>query len=355
MASKSSTRLFSGQGEPLLIVGIPQTLSFYSYYPLWKTFLEGLEAEVVLSRPTNREILEWGIRDTVTDACIPIKILHGHVIDLKDRADYLLIPRMVSVDGRATFCPKFLGLPDMVRFSGAKLPPVIDSRVQATRYSHGLFSFFADIARTLGAKRNFRWVASGFRACRQQRIYQQLLLAGLLPREAMRHLETDPGADVAGVAVPSGSNPGEKLKVALLGYPYVLYDPFLSSNLYQKLKDMGVDPVTPELVPPRQIRRMSTFLPQNFFWHYSNRVGWSSLYYLEKPGRVDGVIHVTAFACGPDAMVGKFVELESKKKRVPFLTLTVDEHTGEGGMQTRLEAFVDMLRAKKEREGKGAG
>lgn len=334
-----------------MIVGIPQTLSFYSYYPLWKNFLEGLGAKVVLSRPTNREIVEWGIRDTVTDACIPIKILHGHVIDLKDRVDYLFIPRMVSVDGRATFCPKFLGLPDMVRFSGAKLPPVIDSRVKATRFRSGIFSFFRDVSRQLGCKAGSRLVAAAARACRKQRDYQQLLLAGLLPLQAMRRLESKPGTgvDFSTTAAQTGNSSGERLKVALLGYPYVLYDPFVSSNLYRKLSDMGVDPVTPERIPPRQMRRMSRVLPQNFFWHYSNRVGWSSLYCLEKPGRVDGVIHVTAFGCGPDAMVDKFVELESKKKRVPFLTLTIDEHTGEGGIQTRLEAYVDMLRAKQER------
>ena len=340
-----------------MIVGIPQTLSFYSYYPLWKIYLEGLGAKVVLSRPTNREILEWGIRDTVTDACIPIKILHGHVIDLKDRVDCLFIPRMVSVDGRATFCPKFLGLPDMVRFSGAKLPPVIDSRVRATRFSSGIFSFFKDVARQLQVKSKFSRPAAGFQACRKQRTYQQLLLAGLLPLKAMQHLERKPeaGADLSATAAQTGSGSSEMLKVALLGYPYVLYDPFISSNLYRKLEDMGVEPVTPEQIPPRQMRRMSRVLPQNFFWHYSNRVSWSSLYYLEKPGRVDGVIHVTAFGCGPDAMVDKFVELEAKQKKVPFLTLTIDEHTGEGGMQTRLEAFVDMLLAKKERAGKGAG
>ncbi|NLA26164.1 MAG: hypothetical protein GX878_02090 [Firmicutes bacterium] len=111
---------------------------------------------------------------------------------------------------------------------------------------------------------------------------------------------------------------------------------------------MGVEPATPERVPPGEMLRMSRVLPQNFFWHYSNRVCWSSLYYLDEPGRVEGIIHVTAFGCGPDAMVDKFVELEAKKKKVPFLTLTIDEHTGEGGIQTRLEAFVDMLRAGRE-------
>lgn len=343
------------QGELLVIVGIPKTLAFYSYYPLWKTFLEGLGVKTLLSRPTNREILEWGIRDTVTDACIPIKILHGHVIDLKDRVDFLFIPRMVSVDGRAVFCPKFLGLPDMVRYSGAKLPPVIDSKVESTRFRSWVLPFFRDVARRLRIKAGPGLPAVAYRACQRQRTYRQLLLAGMAPLKAMQYLDEKQGAvmDRQKAAAQGGNKSGKGLKVALLGYPYVLYDPFISSNLYRKLEEMGVEPVTPERVPLSQLRSMSRILPQNFFWHYSNRVAWSCLYYLDEPGRVDGIIHVTAFGCGPDAMVDKFVELEAKQKKTPFLTLTIDEHTGEGGLHTRLEAFVDMLLARKESLGKG--
>ncbi|HHX87274.1 MAG TPA: 2-hydroxyglutaryl-CoA dehydratase [Firmicutes bacterium] len=333
-----------------VVVGIPQALSFYSYYPLWKTFLESLGTEVVLSRPSNREILEWGIRSTVTDACIPIKILHGHVLDLKNRVDFLFIPRMVSADGRATFCPKFLGLPDMVRFSEEKLPAIIDSPFKATRFSNGIFSFFTDVTRKLGIKPGIRQLAAATRACQVQRTYQKLLLMGIHPLKALELLETGEKAEVnlPDAASGSGNGHGESFRIALLGYPYMLYDPFISSNLYQKLKDMGVEPVTPEQITPEQMCRASKILPQNFFWHYSNRVGWSSLHILENPGTVEGVIHVTAFGCGPDAMVDKFVELEAKQAQIPFLTLTIDEHTGEGGIQTRLEAFVDMLWAKRE-------
>lgn len=63
---------------------------------------------------------------------------------------------------------------------------------------------------------------------------------------------------------------------------------------------------------------------------------------------VDGVIHVTAFACGPDAMVDRLMELEAKKRgQIPFMSIMVDEHTGEAGIRTRIEAFVDMLRYRR--------
>ncbi len=342
-----------------LVVGIPQALSFYTYYPLWKTYLENLGAKVVLSRPTNREILEWGIRNTVTDACIPVKVLHGHVIDLKDRVDFLLIPRLVSSDGRDTFCPKFLGLPEMVRFSGEKLPKIIDTSLRATRFSNGIHAFLAGIARQLGVSSIRRQATAAKRACRAQRLYQKLLLAGFHPLPALEILERGEIArtdrlnsnqtisQMACSVSGNGGDQSELLSIALLGYPYMIYDSFLNSNLYQKLKDMGVEPITPERLTAAEMRQASRILPQSFFWHYSNRVSWSCLHMLNNPGLVEGVIHVTAFACGPDAMVDKFLELRSKQAQVPYLTITIDEHTGAGGIQTRLEAFVDMLRARR--------
>ena len=78
-------------------VGIPRTLAYYSFYPQWRTYLEELGIEVVLSPPTTKDVLDMGIRYTVTDACIPIKSFHGHVAALIGKVDYILIPRMVML------------------------------------------------------------------------------------------------------------------------------------------------------------------------------------------------------------------------------------------------------------------
>ena len=76
-------------------VGIPRTLSYYTYYPMWKTFLEKLGVEVIISDPTSKQILDDGMREAVADA-VPIKLYHGHVINLINKVDYIFGPRMVS-------------------------------------------------------------------------------------------------------------------------------------------------------------------------------------------------------------------------------------------------------------------
>ncbi|MEW5784411.1 MAG: acyl-CoA dehydratase activase-related protein [Bacillota bacterium] len=330
-------------------VGIPRALFYYTYYPLWQTFLEKLGAEVVYSRPTNKEILDAGISETVSDACIPIKLFHGHVLDLKDRVDFLWIPRLISPGGSVTYCPKFLGLPDMIRYSGMKLPPLIDGRLSLRGLPGGLYRFLRAAAASLGFNNLLAQQKALTLAFRKYRRYQRLLLEGVLPQAAFQEpprgrLEALKPGQTGVAKLP----PRSGLTVALLGYPYTVYDSFISSDVYQKLLNMGASVITTEQIPRRELLRMSRVLPQNCFWHYSNRVCWSGLSVLGQRA-VDGIIHITAFGCGPDAMVDKILELESKKTRIPFLTLTIDEHTGDGGVQTRIEAFIDMLQAIKEK------
>ena len=56
---------------------------------------------------------------------LPIKIFHGHVADLINKVDAIFVPRIISIAPREYICPKFLGLPDMIRNSISNLPPLM--------------------------------------------------------------------------------------------------------------------------------------------------------------------------------------------------------------------------------------
>jgi len=320
-------------------VGIPRTLSFFTLYPLWKPFFEGLGVDVVVSPESNKALLDEGVKETVNDACVPIKLFHGHVAALKNKVDILFMPRLVSLDGKHTLCPKFLGLPDMVRCSISGLPEIIDSRLDLKKGKMELYRFLYRIGKRFTDNR-IKIIRAIWRAKHNFSHYRKLLLQGLTPQEAFDCLDT--GHE------PQSGEDTASIRLAVLGYPYSLYDNYISVGLLEKLKSYGISVVTPEMVPERELRRMSKNLPKNLFWYYSNRVVWSCMYFLQKQS-VDGVVHVTAFGCGPDAMTNKLVELETKynTRKIPFLTVTIDEHTGEAGVATRVEAFVDLIRRKK--------
>ena len=72
-------------------------------------------------------------------------------------------------------------------------------------------------------------------------------------------------------------------------------------------------------------------------------------HYLESGA--DGVIGIMTFGCGPDSlMIDMVYRRAAKLKATPFMSLTLEEHTAEGGVVTRLEAFLDMINRRKRRQ-----
>ena len=83
----------------------------------------------------------------------------------------------------------------------------------------------------------------------------------------------------------------------------------------------------------------------NAHWSFEADIVGAGGYYLE--ARVDGIIIVAVFGCGPDSMMIDMVRHAARNFEVPFLQLSLDEHTSAGGLVTRLEAFIDMVSRKK--------
>lgn len=329
------------KSEVSVKIGIPRALAYYAYYPFWKEFFEKLGLEIVVSQVTSKQILDLGIKEAVTDACVPVKLFHGHVLDLKDKVDYIFVPRLVSVDKEktVTFCPKFLGLPDMIKVSIDGLPPLIDVRVDLKKGKGELLKICYRVGKQFGAG---AWsIYKAFRSGQKsQAEYQELLHQQYTPIEALQIID---GAQAKPPAVSE-----TKLQFAVLGFPYTIYDKFVNVDIVNKLRKLGIQVLTADMVPPHILLQQAKKVPKSLFWNFSNQVLRAALYYMEN-NKVDGIIHITAFGCGPDAMVDKMIELEAKNRgKVPFMSITIDEHTGEAGLMTRIEAFVDMLTLRRE-------
>lgn len=323
-------------------VGIPASLLYYLYYPMWRTFFNELGVQVVTSGKTTKNILDQGTREALADACVPIKLFYGHVIDIKDKVDYLFIPRVVCLNRKTVYCPKFLGLPDMIRYSIDAIPPIIDVRMDTRQGSFALVKAYLSIGKILGAPKSLV-IRAYLKAVGVLYRYNRLLRKGLSPEAAMYTLENQfGGGDLDGSTKYS-------LKFAVLGYPYAIYDSFISVNLIDKLRKYGVRVITAENIHPALLAlQKNCSLPKRLFWTFSDRA-LKTAHLLFNQNRIDAVLHLTAFGCGPDSLLNKFIEMEAKKHRdIPFMTLMIDEQTGEAGMTTRLEAFVDMVRRRKE-------
>ncbi len=316
-------------------IGIPRSLLFYYYYPLWKTFFEGLGAEVTVTGPSTKAVLEEGLGLCVDEACLPVKVAFGHVAALRGKVDFIFVPRLVSVFPREYICPKFLGFPDMVRSCVGGLPGLIDININLYRREKDLYRQLREAASPF-CRNPLRIAAAFGEALAEHRRFTERLEAGMLPDDAFGDRE-----------VAGGKPGGENWTVALVGHPYNIYDSFINLNIIKRIREARMNVVTADNVPGPVVDRYAGTLSKRLFWTLGRRMVGSAYYFMDNPA-IDGIIHVASFACGPDSMTGELIQRRARRTGTPFLSLTLDEHAGEAGIVTRIEAFLDMVAMKSE-------
>lgn len=314
-------------------VGIPRSLFYYQFYPLWKSFFEELGAEVIISDNTSRKILDDGVKKCVDEACLPVKIFYGHIENLKDKVDYLFVPRYTSVSKKEYVCPKFGGIPDMIRNTVEGLPEIIDTEINLRNSKRNAFKaateigrYFTDDAKAIN--KAYKTALTNYKAFRKQ------VKNGILPDELLDNRKYNKNA----------IEYGKRLNIAVLGHGYNLYDHYANMNVLYKLSHLGANVITVDMIDGKIIYEKSKLLNKKAFWYFGTKIMGSALHLLER-NDIDGIVYIMSFGCGIDSFICDLVERATRRtKNIPFIILTIDEHSGEAGLNTRIEAFIDMIR-----------
>lgn len=302
----------------MVTIGIPKAMFFYEDSSIWEEFFKSLGFEVVLSQDTNRKILDEGIRCCNNETCLPVKVFHGHVMSLKDKVDYVFIPRYQRTCKNEYTCPKVCGLPDMAAANLAGQIRIIEVKINMDSYSYDTKESLLNIAKTFKIK-PYK-VLDAFNTAWTR--YTQIKFK----ENRIRKIEGD----------------GNKAGLVVLGHPYMVYDNYISMGLIEKLKKRNIDVYTSGDIDFETKRRNAYPYQGKIFWDIGFELLGSAFTYA-RDENVKGMIYLTPFGCGLDAFIMEFIELGIKSSEIPLLKLTVDEHTGEVGFDTRLEAFIDMI------------
>lgn len=312
-------------------VGIPRALLYYNFYPFWKTFLTELGTEVIVSPPTNRQILSDGVKYAVDEVCLPVKIFFGHVISLKDKVDYLFIPRIASIEKKFFICAKFWGLPDVIRNSLEDIPPLLTTDINSNRRS--LYRSMWQLGRRLRA--NLFKIHTAYRKAREiQEKFLQSRQQIRSPAEFLALLEGEK------VKVNSATNS----KIGLIGRPYNVYDDYLNMDIVARLEEMGASVVTPEMLSPTLLYEETKRLSRKNYWTYGKDILGAARYLARE--RVDGLIFLISFNCGPDSLLTELA-IRKIEDKIPVLLLIFDEERAEAGMMTRIESFMEIVKKRK--------
>jgi len=296
-------------------VGIPRGLSFTQLKPVWEEFFGALGVPTLVSPPTSRAILEDGLRVSVSEACLPLKACLGHVASLIDKADLILVPRCVSLHRREYICPKFAGLPDVVRASFGRLPPLLVPEINL--HNARRVPRMDTVAELLGVD--------------PERVRRALV-------QALRAIRRDPSGSDGPLIAPEAA---QSRTVVVISHPYLIHDRFLTMGLMGRLSAMGVRPVPMDTLDAARLRAAAV-APKPLFWSWGTEaLGCACA--LARSGEADGVLFVTSFGCGVDSFVEAMAERRIRAAGIPYALITLDEHTAQAGLITRLEAFIDTL------------
>lgn len=296
-------------------IGIPRSFLYYRNYILWKNFFEIIGCNIVLSPNTDSDIVKVGSKLSVDESCLPSKIYLGHINYLIDKCDYVLIPRIYSYGRKKRVCVKFNGIYDVVNniFPDIK---ILDYNIDNLKFKYELFGFIK-----MGLKLNgniFRIIYAYIIGKIKEYKYNKTLI--LKQDKVMR---------------------SNRLKVLIVSHPYIVYDKYLSSNIINYLKDEDID----ILYSDRMDRKESIYYAEEesstlYFLYSKENIG-SAFYYKDL---VDGIIFLSSFPCGVDSLVNELVI--RKIDNVPCINIILDDSTSTGGLYTRLESFVDIIKAR---------
>ena len=85
----------NGDGET---IGIPMLLNMHEFLPFWKTFFINLGFTVILSDPTNKSIIRDGGENIIVETCFPVKLAHGHLLNLiKKDVKRIFLPSVINM------------------------------------------------------------------------------------------------------------------------------------------------------------------------------------------------------------------------------------------------------------------
>ena len=258
------------------------------------------DSQIIFSGKTTKEIVEYGLKNSCDELCIPVKIFIGHVEYLikQNQVDALFLPRLVSVLPGTYSCPKIIGIPDIIK----------------SNY-HGIELVVPEI--NLRKKRK------------------------IMSEESMKNeqLFDFPMAKVA-----------KTKNIMVLAHSYVIFDEFLNKGILETIKNAGYNPIYPAYY------RFSSFyissdLPKEFFWSSARDI-YNYFEWARNSTNVDGVIYLMTFGCGIDSILQELIMRKCNKIGLPYLCITVDEHCTGVGIQTRIEAYLDMIEWRNNRDEK---
>lgn len=314
------------------LVGIPRLFSqYYDYFPLWRTFFEELGLEVLISGKTNKKVIARSQGSVVAETCFPAEIAYGHLKELVEKdVDYIFFPCLI--DGPQTrwkerkthFCTLSQNMPFAATCTLPELSTMEDRILRPAIHLHdeknNLEEEMIKVTKKIG---------------KTKREAKAALQAGLEAFSRFEKKLKERGEEIF------SSLDKHRFPVVVVGRSYVLEDPGINCDLPRMMLKAGAFPVPLDYLPLDDVDISDVQNLAN--WTYYHRIMRGAEIVRTNP-KLNSVFF-SVFSCGPDAFLEEFYREALGGK--PFLGIEVGKTTAPAHIQTRVEAFMDNIRERR--------
>lgn len=347
-----------------------------------EALVTSIGAKIVMPPPNNKEALEIGVKNSIEGICLPYKLnLANYVMALEKGANTLM---MFQAPGSCRFGNYTKMAQKTLKKMGYKFDMVVFDMYQS-KMKQTLKAFW-HVSHCWNPYRYYKGFSTGFNKAFAVDTAERLLFY-TRPRELNKgdaercykkwYKIIHDTTSVLGCKqlkkrviedfkkIPIDENRIVP-KVYLLGEFFVLLDPFTNQEIEKTLGDLGVEVqrqiffsdwlehvLQPSFLYKKEshrercVRYAEKYMKRAIGGETIETVG--DTVFAAKNG-IDGVIHIMPFSCMPEIVSQNILAKVSREEDIPVMTLVLDEQTGKAGYQTRIEAFIDLVKRKKMRQ-----
>jgi predicted nucleotide-binding protein (sugar kinase/HSP70/actin superfamily) len=308
-----------------LTIGLNQSFHTHNIYPLYYNFFTKLGFKIALSDNPEKEAQQREL----TSFCYPCQLSIGLFQNLINKnPDYYFIPQILEMyvgdvdNTRLDFnsCCAFVSEEPLFlkqafkdyNFNGQLVAPILN-------FAKGFGSQedkFIEIAKHMGINDNEKIKEAYIFAVRMQEEYQKEMFA--TGEEFLKMLNENPNA----------------IGMIIFGRSYNSYSDLANKGIPQKFASRGV-----YVLPFDMFDYRNEIHEEDQFWEGSKKILKAARIVQRHPQLF--ATYISNFSCAPDSMI--IPQFRSIMGEKPSLTLELDGHTADAGINTRIDAALDII------------
>ncbi|HHY91512.1 MAG TPA: CoA protein activase [Clostridiales bacterium] len=349
-------------------------------YLAGKALFEDLGVDVVLPLPNTKRTLEIGTKYAPETICLPLKINLGNYIESIERgADTIIV---TGSNGPCRYGYYAEVHKEILKDLGYDIEFVVMEVPEGDMKE--FYRRLCKITNTNNVWKMVKAFKNAFRVLKKADQFEATVLKfrpyeknkgeiDSLYRRLLKELEESHGShemlqcfqkafqDLKDVSLDKKR---DVLKIGIIGEIYTIIEDFVNLDIGKKLNDLGAEVHKSHSVSgwviehafyrtvgrsrEYDIRKAAQPYMRTFIGGHAQETIGHAVLYAQKG--YDGAIQIMPFSCMPEIVAMSILPQVQKDWNIPILTLVVDEMTGEAGFITRLEAYVELLRNRKERQ-----